>query len=177
MSPVTVGLDGAGRAVISSQDTTAKVRNLRRDPRATLCVFAEAFRGPWVQIEGTAEIVTLPEALEPLVDYYRRLAGEHPDWDDYRRAMTADRRALIRITIERAGPDRQGEGNRRAVVDAKARARMLWCASGVSAHHRRRGGGDVVRPVQGSHAFVVCFGGREQLRIGQAPSLVGQTSR
>ena len=84
------------------------VRNLRRDPRAALCVFVEAFRGPWVQIEGTAEIVTLPEAMEPLVDYYRRLAGEHPDWDDYRRAMTADRRALIRITIERAGPDRQG---------------------------------------------------------------------
>ena len=108
MSPVTVGLDGAGRAIISSQETTAKVRNLRRDPRATLCVFVEAFRGPWVQIEGTAEIVTVPDALEPLVDYYRRLAGEHPDWDDYRRAMTADRRALIRITIERAGPDRQG---------------------------------------------------------------------
>src|SRR5215467_4735170 len=108
MSPVTVGLDGAGRAISSSQDTTAKVRNLRRDPRATLCVFVEAFRGPWVQLEGTAEIVTLPEAMEPLVDYYRRLAGEHPDWDDYRRAMTADRRALILITIERAGPDRQG---------------------------------------------------------------------
>jgi len=108
MSPVTVGLDDAGRAIISSQDTTAKVRNLRRDPRATLCVFVEAFRGPWVQMEGTAEIVTVPDAMEPLVDYYRRLAGEHPDWEDYRRAMTADRRALIRITIERAGPDRQG---------------------------------------------------------------------
>jgi PPOX class probable F420-dependent enzyme len=108
MSPVTVGLDSAGRAIISSQETTAKVRNLRRDPRATLCVFVEAFRGHWVQMEGTAELVTLPEAMEPLVDYDRRLAGEHPDWDDYRRAMTADRRALIRITIERAGPDRQG---------------------------------------------------------------------
>jgi PPOX class probable F420-dependent enzyme len=108
MSPVTVGLDSAGRAIISSQETTYKVRNLRRDPRAALCVFVAAFRGPWVQMEGTAEIVTLPEAMEPLVDYYRRLAGEHPDWDDYRRAMTADRRALIRITIERAGPDRQG---------------------------------------------------------------------
>jgi PPOX class probable F420-dependent enzyme len=106
MSPVTVGLDGAGRAIISSQDTTAKVRNLRCDPRATLCVFVEAFRGLWVQMEGTAEIVTVPDAMELLVEYYRRLAGEHPDWDDYRRAMTADRRALIRITIERAGPDR-----------------------------------------------------------------------
>lgn len=108
MSPVTVGLDAAGRAIISSRETAYKVRNLRRDPRAALCVFVEAFTGPWVQIEGMAEVVTLPEAMEPLVDYYRRLAGEHPDWDDYRRAITADRRALIRITIARAGPDRQG---------------------------------------------------------------------
>jgi len=108
MSPVTVGLDAAGRAIISSSETAYKVRNLRRDPRAALCVFVEVFTGLWVQIEGMAEVVTLPEAMEPLVDYYRRLAGEHPDWDDYRRAMTADRRALIRITIERAGPDRQG---------------------------------------------------------------------
>jgi PPOX class probable F420-dependent enzyme len=108
LSPVTVGLDGAGRAIISSRATTYKVRNLRRDPRATLCVFVEAFTGPWVQIEGTAEVLTGPEAVEPLVDYYRRLAGEHPDWDDYRRVMLADHRALIRITIARAGPDRQG---------------------------------------------------------------------
>ena len=108
MSPVTVGLDGAGRAIISSRETAYKVRNLRRDPRAALCVFVEAFTGPWVQIEGIAEIVALPEAMEPLVDYYRRLAGEHPDWNDYRRAMTADRRVLLRITIDRAGPDRQG---------------------------------------------------------------------
>jgi PPOX class probable F420-dependent enzyme len=108
MSPVTVGLDAAGRAIIASRETTYKVRNLRRDPRAVLCVFVEAFAGPWVQIEGTAEVVTLPEAMETLMDYCRRLAGEHPDWDDYRRAMTADRRALIRITIGRAGPYRQG---------------------------------------------------------------------
>jgi PPOX class probable F420-dependent enzyme len=108
MSLVTVGLDAAGRAIISSRETAYKVRNLRRDPRAALCVFVEAFTGPWVQIEGTAEVVTLPEAMEPLVDYYRRLAGEHPDWQDYRRAMTADQRVLIRMTIERAGPDRQG---------------------------------------------------------------------
>jgi PPOX class probable F420-dependent enzyme len=108
MSPVTVGLDAAGRAIISSRETAYKVRNLRRDPRAVLCVFVEAFTGPWVQIEGTAEVVSGPEAVEPLVDYYRRLAGEHPDWDDYRRVMLTEYRALIRITIERAGPDRHG---------------------------------------------------------------------
>jgi PPOX class probable F420-dependent enzyme len=108
MSPVTVGLDGDGRAIISSRETAYKIKNLRRDHRAILCVFVEAFTGPWVQVEGTADVVTLPEAMEPLVDYYRRLAGEHPDWDDYRRAMAQDRRALIRITIERTGPERQG---------------------------------------------------------------------
>ena len=99
MSPVTVGLDAAGRAIIASRETTYKVRNLRRDPRAALCVFVEAFTGPWVQIEGTAEVVTLPEAMEPLVDYYRRLAGEHPDWDDYRSAMVREERVVVKLPI------------------------------------------------------------------------------
>ena len=108
MSPITVGLDAEGRATISSRETAYKVKNLRRDPRASLCVFVDEFTGPWVQVEGKAEILSLPEAMEPLVEYYRLVAGEHPDWDDYRRAMERDRRVLIRITIERAGPDRQG---------------------------------------------------------------------
>ena len=108
MSPITIGLDAEGRAIISSRETAYKVNNLRRDPRASLCVFVDEFTGPWVQVEGTAEILSLPEAMEPLVEYYRLVAGEHPDWDDYRRAMERDRRVLIRITIERAGPDRKG---------------------------------------------------------------------
>lgn len=108
MSPVTVGLDDEGRAIISSRETAYKVRNLRRHPQASLCVFVDEFTGPWVQVNGTAEIVSLPEAMDLLVDYYRQLAGEHPDWDDYRRAMERDRRVLIRITIESAGPDLKG---------------------------------------------------------------------
>jgi len=108
LSPVTVGLDGAGRALVSSRDTAYKTHNLRRDPRASLCVFVDGFFGPWVQVDGTAEVVSLPEAMELLVDYYRRVAGEHPDWADYRRAMERERRVLIRITIEGAGPDRRG---------------------------------------------------------------------
>ena len=108
MSPVTVGLDAAGRAIISSRETAYKVRNLRRQPRASLCVFVDEFTGPWVQVNGSAEIVSLPEAMELLVDYYRQVAGEHPDWDDYRRAMQRDQRVLIRITIESAGPDHKG---------------------------------------------------------------------
>lgn len=108
MSPITVGLDAEGRAVISSRETAYKVKNLRRDPRASVCVLVDEFTGPWVQIEGTAEILSLPEAMEPLVEYYRLVAGEHPDWDDYRRAMERDRRVLIRLTIESAGPDRKG---------------------------------------------------------------------
>jgi PPOX class probable F420-dependent enzyme len=108
MSPVTVGVDAAGRAIISSRETAYKTRHLRRDPRASLCVFTDEFYGPWVQIYGTAEVVLLPEAMELLVDYYHRVAGEHPDWNDYRRAMERERRVLLRISIDSAGPDRKG---------------------------------------------------------------------
>ena len=108
MSPVAAAVDDAGRVVVSSRETAYKVRNLRRDPRAWLCVFPDAFYGPWVQVEGTVEVLSLPEALEPLVDYYRRVAGEHDDWDDYRRAMVTEQRCLLRVTLSRAGPDRAG---------------------------------------------------------------------
>ncbi len=108
MSPVTVGVDAEGRAIVSSRETAYKVKNLRRDPWASLCIFVDEFTGPWIQIEGTAEVVALPEAMELLVDYYRRVSGEHADWDDYRRAMERDQRVLVRVTIERAGPDRKG---------------------------------------------------------------------
>jgi PPOX class probable F420-dependent enzyme len=108
MSPVTVTVDGAGRVVVSSRQTAYKVKNLRRDPSASLCVFPDAFYGNWVQVEGTATILDLPDAMEPLVDYYRRVSGEHPDWADYRAAMVRDRRVLIQVDIQRAGPDRSG---------------------------------------------------------------------
>jgi PPOX class probable F420-dependent enzyme len=108
VSPVLVGVDDAGRVVISTRETATKTRNLARDPRVVLCALTEAFFGQWVLIEGTADIVHLPEAMEPLVDYYRGISGEHPDWDDYRAAMERDRRVMIRVTINRAGPDRHG---------------------------------------------------------------------
>jgi PPOX class probable F420-dependent enzyme len=109
LSPVTVGVDEEGYAVISSRQTAYKVKNLRRDPRAYLCVFPDSFfGGRWVQIDGTVTVVELPEAMEPLVQYYRRISGEHPDWADYRAAMVRDQRVLLRIQIARAGPDRQG---------------------------------------------------------------------
>jgi len=108
MSPVTVGVDGGGHVVISTRETATKTRNLTQDPRVVLCVLTEAFFGQWVLIEGRAEILHLPEAMQPLVDYYRGISGEHPDWDDYRAAMERDRRVLVRVTITRAGPDRQG---------------------------------------------------------------------
>jgi len=84
------------------------VRNLRRDPHASLCVMSDGFYGEWAQLDGTASILSLPDAMEPLVEYYRTLSGEHPDWDDYRAAMARDRRCVIRITVERAGPDVAG---------------------------------------------------------------------
>ena len=108
LSPVTVGVDDTGHVVISTRQPAYKVRNIRRDPRVWLCVFPSTFYGNWVQIEGTAEIVELPEAMEGLVDYYRRISGEHPDWDDYRAAMERDKRVLLRISIHKAGPDVSG---------------------------------------------------------------------
>lgn len=108
LSPVTCAVDGEGRVLVSTREPAIKTRNLRRDPRASLCVFTDSFFGDWVQVEGTAEIVPLPEAMDLLVDYYRRVSGEHPDWDDYRAAMTRDRRVILRITITRAGPNVSG---------------------------------------------------------------------
>ena len=103
LSLVTCGVDAEGRAIISSAEDRIKVKNLRRDPRASLCVMRDRFFGGGVQVDGTATIVSLPEAMEPLVDYFRRLAGkEHPDWDEYRRAMEQEHRVLIRIDIERS---------------------------------------------------------------------------
>jgi PPOX class probable F420-dependent enzyme len=106
MSPIVVGVDGKGRAMISSREGAFKVRNLRREPRATLCVINDDFFSDWIQVEGPATVVSLPEAMEPLVDYYRSLSGEHPNWDEYRGAMRTQRRVIIRIDIESAGPDR-----------------------------------------------------------------------
>lgn len=104
MSAISIGVDGEGRAVISTREGAYKVRHIREDPRVSVCVMSEDF-WKWIQIDGTATVVPLPEAMEPLVDYYRSIAGEHPDWDEYRRAMEEQRRVILRIDIEHAGPD------------------------------------------------------------------------
>jgi PPOX class probable F420-dependent enzyme len=107
-SPVTCGVDDDGYVIVSTRETAAKARNLQRDPRTTLCVFTDGFFGDWVQVEGHADVVHLPEAMEGLVDYYRGVSGEHPDWDDYRAAMERERRVLVRVALARAGPDVHG---------------------------------------------------------------------
>jgi PPOX class probable F420-dependent enzyme len=107
-SPITVGVDADGFAVISSRETAFKVRNLRRNPTATLCVFSDAFFGEWIQIDGAADLISMPDAMERLVDYYRRISGEHPDWDEYRSAMKEQQRLIIRISIDKVGPTKKG---------------------------------------------------------------------
>ena len=108
MSPVLVAVDDDGYPLVSTRETALKVRNLRRDRRLWLCVLPDRFFGRWIQVEGRADIVSLPDALDGLVDYYRRIAGEHESWDDYRAAMQRERRVLLRVTLDRAGPDRAG---------------------------------------------------------------------
>ncbi len=108
LSPVTVGVGDDGRVLVSTRETAIKTKNLARDPRASLCVLTDRFFGEWLQAEGTVEIIHLPEAMDLLVDYYRLISGEHPDWEDYRQAMVRDRRVIVAITLTRAGPDRSG---------------------------------------------------------------------
>jgi PPOX class probable F420-dependent enzyme len=108
LSPVVAAVDADGRVLISTRETAIKAKNLARDPRASLCVINDGFFGEWVQADGNAELIHLPEALPLLEDYYRRISGEHPDWEDYRAAMRRDKRLIVRITINRAGPDVSG---------------------------------------------------------------------
>lgn len=104
LSPVTFGVDPEGRIVVSTYPGRAKTRNLRRDPRASMCVLSDEWNDAWVQVDGTAEVLDLPDALEPLVEYYRCVSGEHPDWDGYRAAMARQEKSLVRITPQRWGP-------------------------------------------------------------------------
>jgi PPOX class probable F420-dependent enzyme len=104
MSPVSGGVDAAGRIVISSYPSRAKTRNAEKDARTSVLVLSDDWDGPWVQVDGDAEILHMPAAGDGLVDYYRCIAGEHPDWDDYRAAMTLQNKSLIRITPTRWGP-------------------------------------------------------------------------
>jgi PPOX class probable F420-dependent enzyme len=107
-TPVLVGVDAAGRLTVSSREAAYKTRHLRRDPWAQVLLLNDGFFGDWVYVEGEADVVSLPDAMEPLVDYYRSVSGEHPDWDEYRAAMERERRVMIRITPRKAGPDRSG---------------------------------------------------------------------
>lgn len=108
LSPVVAAVDADGRVLVSTRETAIKAKNLARDPRASLCLLNENFFGEWYQVEGTAELVHLPDAMPILEDYYRRISGEHPDWDEYRDAMRRERRLILRIAIDRAGPDVSG---------------------------------------------------------------------
>lgn len=103
-SPLTCGVDEEGRVVMSTYPERAKTHNARRDPRVTLVVLSDEWNGPWVQLDGDAEVLDIPDSVEPLVDYFRSISGEHPDWDEYRSAMVKQGKSLIRVTPHRWGP-------------------------------------------------------------------------
>jgi PPOX class probable F420-dependent enzyme len=104
LSPVTAGVDPEGRFVVSMYPKRAKATNARRNPAVSACVLSDEWNGAWVQFDGQAEVLDMPDALEPLVEYFRCISGEHPDWDEYREAMRRQNKSLIRVTIEQWGP-------------------------------------------------------------------------
>jgi len=104
LSPVSAGIDDQGRVVVATYPQRAKVHNARRDPRVSVCFLSDDWNDAWVQVDGTAEVLDLPEALEPFIDYYRSISGEHPVWDEYRAAMVRQGKVLLRVTIDRWGP-------------------------------------------------------------------------
>lgn len=108
LSPVVAAVGKDGRVIVSSRETAMKAINIRRNRRVSLCAFSDSFFGPWVQVDGLAEIVDLPGAMDGLVEYYRLVSGEHPDWDEYSAAMVREHRVLLEVTVSRAGPDRSG---------------------------------------------------------------------
>ncbi|WP_329572353.1 PPOX class F420-dependent oxidoreductase [Streptomyces sp. NBC_01361] len=103
-SPLTCGVDDSGRIVVSTYPERAKTRNAKRNPQVSVVVLSDDWNGPWVQIDGTAEVIDSPESVEPLVEYFRNISGEHPDWDEYRAAMLKQGKSIIRITPQRWGP-------------------------------------------------------------------------
>jgi PPOX class probable F420-dependent enzyme len=108
LSPVTMGVDSDGVVLVASYPERAKVRNLRRNPQASLCVLSDGFNGEWVQVSGSAAVIDLPDAVEGLVTYFRSISGEHSDWDEYRQAMLDQGKVLIQVVPERWGPVSKG---------------------------------------------------------------------
>ncbi|MFF1307323.1 PPOX class F420-dependent oxidoreductase [Streptomyces sp. NPDC058307] len=103
-SPLTCGVDDSGRIVVSTYPERAKTRNAKRDAQVSVIVLSDEWNGPWVQVDGTAEVIDSPESVEPLVEYFRNISGEHPDWDEYRSAMVKQGKSIIRVTPVRWGP-------------------------------------------------------------------------
>jgi PPOX class probable F420-dependent enzyme len=116
-SPLTCGVDDSGRIVVSTYPERAKTRNAKRDSRVSVIILSDEWNGPWVQIDGTAEVIDSPESVEPLVEYFRNISGEHPDWDEYRAAMVKQGKSIVRVTPERWGPVATGGFPARLATD------------------------------------------------------------
>ncbi|BBC34537.1 ATP-binding protein [Streptomyces graminofaciens] len=116
-SPLTCGVDDAGRIVVSTYPERAKTRNAKRDERVSVVVLSDDWNGPWVQIDGTAEVIDSPDSVEPLVEYFRNISGEHPNWDEYREAMVKQGKSIIRVTPVKWGPVATGGFPARLVED------------------------------------------------------------
>ncbi len=105
MTLVSPGLDVGGGAIITARDRTYKIKNIKRNPQISLLVFGDEFHGSnYIQIDGKAEIVPHPEAMDIVLNWYRQIHGEPKSWQEVREKILAEGRVAIRVTIEKVGP-------------------------------------------------------------------------
>jgi PPOX class probable F420-dependent enzyme len=108
LSLVTGGITAGGVLAISTYPERKKTGNVRRNAAVSVLVMGDEFNSAWCQIDGEARVLDMPEAVDGLVEYYRCISGEHPDWDEYRRAMAEQGKSVILVEPTRWGPVSRG---------------------------------------------------------------------
>ncbi len=109
MTLVSPVIDDEGKVIITSRESTYKVKNIKRNPQISLLVYGDQFNGSnYIQIDGRAEIIPLPQAMDIVLDWHRQIRGVPANWDEIREKTKTERRIAMRVTIERVGPQNKG---------------------------------------------------------------------
>ena len=112
MTLVSPVIGKEGKVIITARDTTYKVKNIKRNPQVSLLVYGDKFNGSnYIQIDGKAEVIAHPQAMDIVLDWHRQIRGEPANWDDIRKKTLAEGRIAIRVTTEKVGPQNRTPGS------------------------------------------------------------------